>query len=139
MVVIRWQSDRRCEIMARGNVYVVGDVAYQDGSDASGAHLGPPAMEAGMPLSRRRRKYPDRRLPHAEGRRHPRPRQPGPRRWTSAYSFTMSEITLFNRGEWAKTQPLLPGPAVSWSLIPNTMPPTSRDTTNWAQRPRLHL
>jgi hypothetical protein len=39
------------------------------------------------------------------------------------FNFALSELSLFNRGEWAKTQPMLPGPGedkfdpASWSVV----------------------
>jgi len=98
------------EIVAKGNVYVVGDVTYKDGSDINGRTYGTSQTGASNALSLAAGGnilVGDYLTPKNGGILDPASRDAGD--GTSEFSFTMSEITLFNRAEWARTQTLLPG------------------------------
>jgi hypothetical protein len=99
-------------IYASGNVYVVGDLTYADGVDAQGnrtfgigADGRPNALAiaaggnivAGDPLT----------IPNwGAYKTNPLPVTGDS---TGAFNFAMNEMAIFNRREWAKTQPTLPG------------------------------
>ncbi len=105
-------------IYASGNVYILGDLVYDDASSgnhrtygqqgngtknvlalASGGNIvvGNHLSEAG--------RYGTRGPVTGDGK--------------NGFNFTMAEITLFNRGEWTKTQPKLP--AQDGSMVDNPL------------------
>lgn len=107
-------------IYASGNVYVVGDLTYADGADANGNKTfgvgadGTPnalALAAGGNIIAG-----DHTSIPTWGVYKDNP-QPVNGDGTGSFNFTMNEIATFNRREWAKTQPTLPG--IDGSPVPN--------------------
>jgi hypothetical protein len=109
-------------ILASGNIYVLGDLVYADGTDASGSRTFGVAADGtttGLALAAGGNvvvgDYIDDKsgnMVSGDGK--------------GAFNFTMSEITIFNRGEWSKTQTQLPdskGKLVNNPLyVPNYKP-----------------
>ncbi|MEL6428355.1 MAG: hypothetical protein AAFR54_04195 [Planctomycetota bacterium] len=95
-------------IMARGNVYVPGDLKYLDGQTngyrtygtAANGSTNSLAVAAGGNIV-----VGDFYRP-AWGEGNVETGEPG-----SSFNFTMDELAIFNRQEWMKTQPTLPGKA----------------------------
>ncbi|HPF13267.1 MAG: hypothetical protein H6829_04700 [Planctomycetes bacterium] len=94
-------------ILASGNVFIPGDLQYMDGSDASGYRTygsasdgtnNAVAVTAGGNVT-------------IGDPSHPSFGRPDPVDGTPAtdFNFIMDELAIFNRGEWIKTQPELPG------------------------------
>jgi len=109
-VIIKGKISGDGQIFARGNVYVAGDVTYKDGSDAGNRTFGVGAGGGSNALSLAAGgniMVGDYLTPKGGDILNVDNRDLGD--GTSAFSFTMSEITLFNRGEWSKTQAQLPG------------------------------
>ncbi len=109
-VIIKGKISGDGQIFAKGNVYVVGDVTYTDGSAAGNRTFGVSAdgsynalsLAAGGNIM-----VGDYLTPGGGNILDVNSRDAGD--GTSSFSFTMSEITLFNRGEWSRTQATLPG------------------------------
>ncbi len=118
-VVIKGVVKGTGQIYARGNLYVVGDVTYADGTDTNGNRTfgladdgtkNTLALTAGGNIATG-----DYLTPSALRRNadlmNPKDIDPGDRSvygTSEQFSFAMTEITLFNRAEWTKTQMLLP-------------------------------
>jgi hypothetical protein len=92
-------------LMVSGNVYIPSDLVYKDGTDANGDRTfgiasdgtsNTLALAAGGSILVGNMFY-----SKSSGTVTGKP--------TGAYNFVLSEMALFNRGEWMKTQPLLPG------------------------------
>ncbi|MFQ5654120.1 MAG: hypothetical protein ACE5GW_05245 [Planctomycetota bacterium] len=99
-------------LYVRGNVYVVGDLTYADGVDASGNRTFGIAAD-GTPNSLGLTSggnilIGDYLTPKSGDVLDPLARTTGAP--GGDFSFALSEVALFNRREWAKTQPMLPGP-----------------------------
>jgi len=128
-VVIFGEVKGEGAIYASGNVYVVGDLTYADGTDANGNQTfgvgadGTPnalALAAGGNIIAGDHTsiptwgvYKDNPEPvNGDG--------------TGSFNFTMNEIATFNRREWSKTQPTLPGidgtPVTNPGYDPNHTP-----------------
>ena len=111
-VIIRGVVKGTGQILARGNVYVVGDVTYADGVNGSGGRsFGQSAdgvknalsVAAGGNIL-----VGDYLTPSGGNINSATSIDPGNLVKGEKFSFTMSEITLFNRMEWTKTQATLP-------------------------------
>ncbi len=116
-------------IYASGNVYVVGDLQYADGVDANGnrtfgvgqdGHPNALALAAGGNIITGDHLSIPKWGPYQSN--------PAPVNGdgTGSYNFTMNEMAIFNRQEWAKTQPTLPGidgqPVTNPSYVANYTP-----------------
>jgi Tfp pilus assembly protein PilX len=89
------------QIAAKGNMYIMGDVKYADGTDASGQRtfgVAADGTQNTIALSAGGNVLAGDYLSDANGRMYT----------NTAKLFTASEIGLFNRREWTKTQPTLP-------------------------------
>ena len=136
-VVIAGVVEGEGSIIARGNIYVPGDLEYNDGYDANGNRtfgFGSNGQRNALGLAaggnvmigdfqRPSTIQPDGsyKVPanysYITGNNDTG--DPNVDKW----SFALSEMALFNRGEWSKTQPLLPrdsaeanGPSSGWTL-----------------------
>src|SRR5262249_5212400 len=87
-------------IIASGNIYVLGDLTYADAKDASGNRpfgIAPDGKTNGLALAAGGNVVAGDYLTDngtivtGDG--------------SGAFNFTMSELTIFNRAEWTKTQP----------------------------------
>jgi hypothetical protein len=109
-VIIKGKITGDGQIYAKGNVFVVGDVTYNDASDAGSRTFGVAADGRSNALSLAAGgniMVGDYMTPSGGDILNPASRDLGD--GTSELSFTMSEVTLFNRGEWSRTQATLPG------------------------------
>ena len=100
-------------LKVRGNVYVTGDLEYADG-EAAGARTYGKAADGSSNV-----------LTIASGKNivigdmyHPAfgAGPPANGRPDGSWNFTLDEVAIFNRMEWMKTQPTLPGERV-WELV----------------------
>ncbi len=111
------------QIFAKGNVYVTGDITYADGTDANGNRTFGKAADGtrnlfsiaagknimvGDYLTLKKQSLTD---------LSPASMDPGNLTSNEEFSFAQSEMTLFNRSEWTKTQEFLP--TVGGGLAPN--------------------
>lgn len=99
-------------IYATGNVYVLGDITYADGVDASGYRtygVGEDGTPNSLALAAGGNVLAGDYLSIPTFGVYKNDPQPVNGDGTGSYNFTMNEIAIFNRGEWAKTQETLPG------------------------------
>ena len=109
------------QIYARGNVYVTGDVTYADGTNGGNRTFGTASDGTQNALSLAAGKnilVGDYLTPSSGNILLNTSIDPGNQSGNQRFSFTMSEITLFNRGEWTKSQKFLPD--VNNNLVANT-------------------
>ncbi len=110
-VIIQGKVEGAGQIMARGNVYITGDLTYNDGNKAGNRTFGKQQNGSTNAISIAAGKnimVGDYLTPKKGDLLDNTVMDPGNLSGGEGFSFAMSEITLFNRGEWAKTQPTLP-------------------------------
>ncbi len=110
-VIIQGTVEGTGQIMARGNVYVTGDLTYNDGNSAGNRTFGKTQTGKTNAISIAAGKnilVGDYLTPKKGDILDNSVIDPGNLSGGENFSFAMSEVTLFNRGEWAKTQPTLP-------------------------------
>ncbi|MEW6051830.1 MAG: PilX N-terminal domain-containing pilus assembly protein [Candidatus Zixiibacteriota bacterium] len=108
------------QIFARGNVYMTGDVTYADGTKNGTRTFGMADDGTQNALSLAAGKnvlVGDYLTPSGGNINSSTSIDPGNLSGGEKFSFTMSEMTLFNRGEWTKTQQFLPDK--NGALVPN--------------------
>jgi hypothetical protein len=110
-VIIQGVVQGMGSIFARGNIYVTGDLTYNDatvngvrqfGVAKDGTRNGLGLAAGGNIL------VGDYLTPKGGSISNPASFQTG--QPANGFGFTLSQITIFNRREWQKTQPTLPGP-----------------------------
>ncbi|MFQ5607675.1 MAG: hypothetical protein ACE5GA_06990, partial [Candidatus Zixiibacteriota bacterium] len=109
-VVIQGKVVGNGQILARGNVYITGDLEYDDGNKAGLRTFGQSQNGKTNAISVASGKnilVGDYLTPKKGDINDNTSIDPGNLYGGEKFSFTMSEITLFNRGEWQKTQPTL--------------------------------
>jgi Tfp pilus assembly protein PilX len=113
-VVIQGVVKGTGQIFARGNIYVTGDLTYADGEVNGKRTFGVAAdgTQNALSLAAGKNILVGDYLTTKDGNL-----DPGNLANGEKFSFTMSEITLFNRSEWAKTQEFLPDG--NGGLVPN--------------------
>jgi hypothetical protein len=107
-------------IYASGNVYVVGDLTYADGADANGNRtfgIGSDGRPNALALAAGGNILAGDYLTIPNWGPYKTNPQPVTGDGTGSYNFAMNELAIFNRREWSKTQPTLPG--VDGSQVPN--------------------
>lgn len=118
-VVIKGKVKGSGSIWARGNVYVVGDLTYADGTNSNGDRTYGKAddgtvnalgLTAGGNIL-----IGDYLTPRRGDTLDPNERMTGES--SGSFGFALSEVTLFNRREWARTQQQVPDP--NGNMIPN--------------------
>ncbi|MFQ5453488.1 MAG: hypothetical protein ACE5D6_04805, partial [Candidatus Zixiibacteriota bacterium] len=110
-VIIQGKVQGTGQIFARGNVYITGDLTYNDGDSAgnrtfgvsSGGNRNALSVAAGKNIL-----VGDYLTPKKGDILDKNVIDPGNLSGGEDFSFTQSEMTLFNRGEWTKTQAQLP-------------------------------
>jgi Tfp pilus assembly protein PilX len=110
-VVIQGPVKGSGQIYARGSVYVTGNMTYADGTKAGNRTFGIAQDGTANALSIAAGKnilVGDYLTPAGGNIMSTASIDPGNLSGTTKNSFTMSEISLFNRGEWTRTQPTLP-------------------------------
>lgn len=110
-VIIQGPVKGSGQIYARGSVYVTGDMTYADGQKAGTRTFGIAQDGTANALSIAAGKnilVGDYLTPASGNIMSTASIDPGNLTGTTRNSFTMSEISLFNRAEWTKTQPTLP-------------------------------
>jgi hypothetical protein len=110
-VVIQGVVKGTGQIFAKGNVYVTGDVTYADGSVSGNRTFGTSSDGTQNALSLAAGKnilMGDYLTPSGGTVTSNKSIDPGNLSNGEKLSFTQSEMTLFNRGEWTKTQKFLP-------------------------------
>lgn len=121
-VIIQGKVQGTGQIIARGSVYVTGDLTYADGTDKTGQRTyGKAADGTGNTLSLAAGKdilVGDYLTQSGGNILDMTAIDPGNQSGGQSMSFTMSEITLFNRGEWTKTQAFLPN--ASGTMVANS-------------------
>ncbi|MFQ6009106.1 MAG: hypothetical protein ACE5K8_09175, partial [Candidatus Zixiibacteriota bacterium] len=113
-VLIQGKVKGTGQIYARGNVYVTGDLTYADGEESGNRTFGVAddgTMNA-LSIAAGKNIIVGDYLTTKEGNLDPGNLSNGEK-----FSFTMSEITLFNRSEWSKTQQFLPDE--NGGMVPN--------------------
>lgn len=109
-VIIQGKIEGTGQILARGNVYVTSDLTYNDGAKAGDRTFGVSQSNKQNAISIAAGKniiVGDYLTPKGGDILDNTSIDPGNLSGGENFSFAMSEITLFNRGEWQKTQPLL--------------------------------
>lgn len=99
-------------IYASGNVYIAGDLTYADGVDAQGNRtfgVGPDGRPNSLALAAGGNIVVGDPLTIPNWGAYKDSPQPVNGDGTGSYNFAMNEMAIFNRREWAKTQPTLPG------------------------------
>ena len=107
--------------MARGNVYVTGDLTYADGTSGGNRTFGLAAdgTQNALSLAAGKNILVGDYLTSKGGNINDKLSvDPGNLSANEQFSFTQSEMTLFNRGEWTKTQAFLP--SNTGALVANT-------------------
>ncbi len=119
-VIIQGKVIGTGQIYARGNVYITGDLTYADGTNNGNRTFGTSADGRQNALSIAAGKnvmvgdyLTQKKADHTD----PTVFDPGNQSGGEAFSFTPSEMTLFNRREWTKTQEFLPD--ANGGLVPN--------------------
>ncbi len=110
-VVIKGVVKGTGQIFARGNVYVTGDITYADGTNAGKRTFGTASDGSQNALSLAAGKsilVGDYLTPANGSITSNTSIDPGNLSGNQKLSFTQSEMSLFNRGEWTKTQLFLP-------------------------------
>ena len=120
-VIIQGPVKGSGQIYARGSVYVTGDMTYADGTQNGNRTFGVAQDGTANALSIAAGKnilVGDYLTSSGADILNSASVDPGNLVSKEKYSFTMSEITLFNRGEWTRTQASLPD--ANGSLVANT-------------------
>jgi Tfp pilus assembly protein PilX len=120
-VVIQGVVKGTGQIFAKGNVYVTGDVTYADGSVSGNRTFGTSSDGTQNALSLAAGKnilLGDYLTPSGGTVTSNKSIDPGNLSSKEKMSFTQSEMTLFNRGEWTKTQKFLPD--VKGNMVANS-------------------
>ncbi len=110
-VVIQGVVKGTGQIYARGSVYVTGDVTYADGSSGGNRTFGTASdgTQNALSLAAGKNILVGDYLTPANGNILSNTSiDPGNQSGNQRLSFTQSEMSLFNRGEWTKTQKFLP-------------------------------
>jgi hypothetical protein len=110
-VIIQGTIKGTGQILARGNVYVTGDLTYADGTSGGNRTFGVAAdgTQNALSLASGKNILVGDYLTSSGGNLTDKTSvDPGNLSSGEKFSFTQSEMTLFNRGEWTKTQQLLP-------------------------------
>lgn len=110
-VIIQGKVKGTGQIFARGNVYVTGDLTYADSMDGGNRMYGTASDGGRNALSLAAGKnilVGDYLTPKKGDIMDNTVVDPGNQSGGESFSFAMSEMTLFNRAEWTKTQPFLP-------------------------------
>ncbi len=110
-VIIQGKVEGTGQIIARGNVYITGDLTYNDGNIAGARTFGKQQSGATNTISIAAGNnilVGDYLTPKKGDILDNSVIDPGNLSGGEQFSFAMSEVTLFNRGEWAKTQATLP-------------------------------
>lgn len=110
-VIVQGKVKGSGQIFARGNVYVTGNITYADGSAAGKRTFGVASDGTQNALSVAAGKnilVGDYLTPKNGSILDKTVIDPGNLAGGEPFSFTMSEMTLFNRAEWTKTQEFLP-------------------------------
>lgn len=110
------------QLYASGNVYVVGDITYKDGAGLPFGYTdvgGTPTRTNSLFIGSGDNILIGDYLTTQGGTiSDVNDQDTGDHNTSPGFSFTMSEIALFNRSEWEKTQPFLPNDA-GLALVPN--------------------
>lgn len=110
-VVIQGVVKGTGQIFARGNVYVTGDLTYADGDIGGNRTFGTAAdgTRNALSLAAGKNVLVGDYITHKDqDLADPNAYDPGNLSNGENFSFAMSEMTLFNRREWSKTQQFLP-------------------------------
>ncbi len=120
-VIIQGPVKGTGQIIARGNVYVTGDLTYADGTSGGNRTFGVAAdgTQNAFSLAAGKNILVGDYLTSSGGNINDKLSvDPGNLSANEKFSFTQSEMTLFNRGEWTKTQAFLP--SKTGALVANT-------------------
>ncbi|MFQ5607337.1 MAG: hypothetical protein ACE5GA_05275, partial [Candidatus Zixiibacteriota bacterium] len=110
-VIIQGKVKGSGQILAKGNIYITGDMTYADGQVSGNRTFGKAADGTTNAVSLAAGKnvlVGDYLTPKNGNLADTTSIDPGNQFSGETFSFAMSEITLFNRGEWTKTQQFLP-------------------------------